>query len=191
MSNFGNYLVVQFFVYSLILNIIKQNYEGVIELEYIVEKCYDTLKKYCLVKTRSKTASEDITQECFKILYEKRTTEEVLNPEHFLFKTAKNLCYKYFSSSNKIQSLEDLNIELKDDFNEDKIITNYEIEKYKEKILSLLSPVEQEVIELYYTSKISAKEISEKINKSEWAVYKIKKNAEKKIKINIINFFQK
>lgn len=160
------------------------------KLKNTTESCYDSIYKYCLVKTKKKTIAEDITQECFKIYYETNRNEEIVQPEHFLFKTAKNLCYKYFQKDKKILHTEDLNIEFKVEFNEDVIITDDDIIKFKEKILSYLSPVEYQIIKLYYEENKQVKEISALLHKSDWSIYKIKKQAEKKIKINMINLFQ-
>lgn len=135
----------------------------------IIEKYYNKIYNICLYNTFYNQAdAEDCTQEIFIALilkYDKIADDRIYN---WLLKTTyyklKNYHRKIKTKSKTILS-DDINITADDKADIcDLIISDEEIETYKQNILNELSEKERELYRDYFENDLSYKEISEKLN---------------------------
>jgi len=144
--------------------------------EQICEENYSRIFKYILVITGDKECAGNLTQEVFLIALKKG--DRFLHhekPEAFLYKTAKNLTLEYFRKSQKFIT-EELNDNLSLSQNDvfDVICQKYDdtidIEKYRNKILGMLSPEDNKLYHAYYTKRLSMGEIARIMHMNEPAI---------------------
>jgi RNA polymerase sigma-70 factor (ECF subfamily) len=135
------------------------------EYDILFKKYYKQIFNYCRDKLRSEYASFDCVQEVFWILYQKINKVDVTeNILIWLYRTADKVISRYIKKNSKDLSLNSLDENLED---KSKLINDgYEI------IDTLVSKDELSLLEDYYLKGIKIREISEKLNISEAAIYK-------------------
>lgn len=135
------------------------------EYEILFKKYYKQIFNYCRVKLRSEHASFDCVQEVFWILYQKINKVDVTeNILIWLYRTADKVISRYIKKNFKDLSLNSLDENLED---KSELVNNsYEI------IDTLISKDEIALLEDYYLKGITIREIAEKSNVSEAAIYK-------------------
>lgn len=68
---------------------------GVLNVEALFKQYYPRLRNYAIRYVDSVDAAEDIVQECFIKLYEKRFTLRDVSPGALLFVMVRNSCFNY------------------------------------------------------------------------------------------------
>lgn len=154
----------------------------------IYDRYQGLLFVYACKITRDEDEAEDIVQEVFFYLWDKRRT--------ILFKTSlpaylySAVRYKYFNlldhkkvRANYADSLQEF-IE-KGDVQADHVIREKELTRLIEKEISLLPPKMREIFELSRKEHLSHKEIAEKLNLSEKTVKNQINNALKELRVKL------
>lgn len=154
----------------------------------IYDRYQGLLFVYACKITKDEDEAEDIVQEVFFYLWDKRRT--------ILFKTSlpaylySAVRYKYFNlldhkkvRANYADSLQEF-IE-KGDVQADHVIREKELTRLIEKEISLLPPKMREIFELSRKEHLSHKEIAEKLNLSEKTVKNQINNALKELRVKL------
>lgn len=154
----------------------------------IYDRYQGLLFVYACKITKDEDEAEDIVQEVFFYLWDKRST--------ILFKTSlpaylySAVRYKYFNlldhkkvRANYADSLQEF-IE-KGDVQADHVIREKELTRLIEKEISLLPPKMREIFELSRKEHLSHKEIAEKLNLSEKTVKNQINNALKELRVKL------
>lgn len=154
----------------------------------IYDRYQGLLFVYACKITKDEDEAEDIVQEVFFYLWDKRRT--------ILFKTSlpaylySAVRYKYFNlldhkkvRANYADSLQEF-IE-KGDVQADHVIREKELTRLIEKEISLLPPKMREIFELSRKAHLSHKEIAEKLNLSEKTVKNQINNALKELRVKL------
>lgn len=70
---------------------------------FIIEKYYDTIYKFCLIRLKNIQAAEDCAQEVFLVLFRKRSSIELTGQLlSWLYETANRICMKYLSKHSSL-----------------------------------------------------------------------------------------
>lgn len=166
------------------------------QISDIVDLWEKPIYKFCLCKLNGdKHRAEDCVQNVFYSLYSaKDKIYDYNNVQKWLYKTANNFILKEFRNISK--ELKSISIEDSDDdldvsfeINFDDFISDQEISNIKGILTKQLTKDEQKLLYLLYEKKLSVKEISKKLNITDWAVYKRKSLLEAKIKIMVYATF--
>lgn len=135
------------------------------EYEALFKKHYRQIYNYCRVKLRHEQSASDCVQEVFLILYKKLEKVEVTeNIVLWLYRTADKVISRYLKRHSRDISLDSLDepIEDKKAF----VSESYEI------IDTYVTKDELILLENYYLHGETIKEIAEKSDVSEAAIYK-------------------
>jgi len=134
-----------------------------VDFNKLCEETYENLKVKIYAKTGDKNITDEVVQETYRIASENK--EKLLSheqPEGWLYLTAINVYNNYKRKKQKIEHNE---VELSK-----KLIDEFEIDKYSyditEKIFSILSKKDRELLEMKFDKRFSLKEIAKKRNVS-------------------------
>ena len=131
--------------------------------ERIFHQFYSPLCNYALKITGNTEIAEDLVQNLFLQLYEKKVLLNILNPERYLLRSIKFKCIDYLRSKNTKREIQ--LEELKDDASERlSDISEEEIEPLLHYFAAKLPPKTREVFLLSRNSGLSYKEIAEELN---------------------------
>lgn len=138
------------------------------DIKSIIEKYYSKIYNICLYRTGyNKAAAENCTNEVFILLVVKWENVSKRDVYRWLLKTTDYKLKEYFRQKKKdtvIISFENSEQELSSPTElNDEIISDEEIEKYKERILSELSDQEKALYRDYFEDKLSYKQIADKL----------------------------
>lgn len=134
----------------------------------IIKRYYTNIYNLCLFKlSYDKADAENCTQEIFIVLINKWEKVQNKNIYPWLLKTTHYTIKNYQRKKktyDKVVSLQDC-IELPSDDGEviDLVISDGEIEEYKQRILAELSSDERELYKAYFEDKLSYAQIAEKM----------------------------
>ena len=141
------------------------------ELEKAAEQYYLLIYKYCHLKLQSNESDTyDITNEVFVVLCEKWDNLKKENIKAWLYRTADNLLKEFFRKhkkiTNELKYIEDL-----DDYTANSLIyeqsfeniSEYDIETYKDEVLDELSDKEKELFDMFFSEKLSYRDICERL----------------------------
>ncbi len=164
-------------------------------IEEICEKYYDDIYNYCFVQMKNRADSMDITQEVFLLLIKKRNSLTDCNIKAWLYDVALNFSRKKKAAENKCQVLS-FNSEADlpmiengggftccDEFFSE--MSEEDVLRQKEKILSSLTEDERVLYEDVYVRKKTSQQISEEYGISLEAVNKRRCRLKDKIKRKI------
>lgn len=134
----------------------------------IAKKYYREIFNYCYVKLRyNKQDAEECAQETFMILLIKwKTLSSIDNIRAWLYRTSDNVIRNYNRKTNRHTN----ELSLFDDAEYD-INLKYDDDYYAFELLSALSIEGQQLIKKYYLDKATAKELSNKYQISESAIF--------------------
>ena len=166
----------------------KKNNSSGQELNDICEKYYIDIYKYCAARLDISYA-EDITNEVFELLCQKWQNLENKNYKSWLYKTADNFI-KNFHKKHKRRIEKEMYIDdsITDIFSYEQnfeIISDEEIEKYKDEILKILTERERQLFDMKYIEKLSIAQIGEILHISKNNVKQRLYRLREKIKIEI------
>lgn len=120
-----------------------------------------------------KTIAKDITQSCFMIIWEKRSTIDAdKNFAAFLYTIAKNLVYKETERlilNKKYVESRQINAEKNEEKTIDDLNQTY-IEQQLNKLIDELSPTPKEIFTLKYEQELSIKKIAAQLDLTERSV---------------------
>lgn len=151
-----------------------------IDSEKIWNECRDNIRKLCEIKLNSyPDAADDILSETYIIFVKAlRSGREIVYPKTWLYKTANNLITKkyaqlkqqrdYFLSLDVVKD-ETYILQIEPDF-ADMLITDEDIDRMADDILSTCTQEEMKILQLFHKDKKSFKEISGILGKTESAV---------------------
>lgn len=146
---------------------------------------------YCVHFIKDKEAAEDITQDIFLTIWEKR---EGLCVEHtfsaFLYTIARNRIYDIFRSLSAQSILYEKLMEQAIDYENDveKSLEEKNIQELITQAVEQLSPRQREIFELSRNKGLSHKEIAEQLGLSVYTVQDHIKNALEKIRTYLVPF---
>lgn len=146
---------------------------------------------YCVHFVKDKEVAEDITQDIFLTIWEKK---EGLRAEHpfsaFLYAIARNRIYDIFRSLSVQSVLYKKLIEQAIDYEDDveKKLEEKNIQELITQALGQLSPRQREIFELSRSKGLSHKEIAEQLDLSLYTVQDHIKNALEKIRTYLAPF---
>ncbi len=137
----------------------------------IFEKYWKKMYLTAHKKVRSHALAEEITQQVFVNIWEKRTRLVILNIEAYLNSAIKYGCINYFES--RYAKIMDANKELKEhlsDYTADDALHSSELHLAIDKAINILPPKTKEVFKLSRFDHFTVREIAQKMNISEKAV---------------------
>lgn len=146
---------------------------------------------YCVHFVKDKEVAEDITQDIFLTIWEKK---EELRVEHsfsaFLYTIARNRIYDLFRSLSAQSVLYEKLMEQAIDYVDDveKSLEEKNIQELIAQALEQLSSRQREIFELSRNKGLSHKEIAEKLDLSVYTVQDHIKNALEKIRTYLVPF---
>lgn len=146
---------------------------------------------YCVHFVKDKEVAEDITQDIFLTIWEKK---EGLRAEHpfsaFLYAIARNRIYDIFRSLSAQSVLYKKLMEQAIDYEDDveKKLEEKNIQELITQALGQLSPRQREIFELSRSKGLSHKEIAEQLDLSLYTVQDHIKNALEKIRTYLTPF---
>ncbi len=145
----------------------------------------------CVIAMRFVTdqdAAEDIAQEAFIKLWEKRSVyEDIPSLKTFLYVSVKNLCFNYIRNKKDTIDYTSPEVQNKEAFFKDYLI---EEEAYRiiEDAVNALPPQSQKIVKMHLDGKQN-KEIAETLNISVNSVKTLKYNALSSLKLSLKNYF--
>ena len=145
----------------------------------------------CVIAMRfvaNQDAAEDIAQEAFIKLWDKRTAyEDIPSLKTFLYVSVKNLCFNHIR--NKKDTIDYTSPEAQ---NKEAVFKNYLIEEEAYRIIenavNALPPQSQKIVKMYLDGKQN-KEIAEILNISVNSVKTLKYNALSTLRLSLKNYF--
>lgn len=147
------------------------------EYEAIYKKYHSPILIYCNIKLQcNQLNAEDCTEKVFETLYSKKDQfYSMENIRAWLYRTADNFIRKSCRESKKdfeilhYEQFDDLEVnkELSETPDYDEQISEEQIEKYKDFVLSQLSPPNRELYQLKFVRKTSYSDLSIRYKTSE------------------------
>ncbi|HEX3037915.1 MAG TPA: sigma-70 family RNA polymerase sigma factor [Oscillospiraceae bacterium] len=147
------------------------------QYEAFYKEYFNKILAYCNVKLRfDQVSAEDCAQRVFETLYEKmKDFYSMENVRAWLYRTADNYIkkrYREWSKENETIHYQHI-VEMEDsiDFSEmpnyDDLVSQVQIEEYKEKVISGLSKSNKELYQLRFVHKSSYKDLALQYETSE------------------------
>lgn len=146
---------------------------------------------YCIHFVKDKEIAEDITQDIFLTVWEKKEDIQVEQSfSAFLYTIARNRIYDMFRSLSARSVLYEKLMEQAIDYVDDveKSLEEKNIQELIAQALEQLSPRQREIFELSRSKGLSHKEIAERLGLSVYTVQDHIKNALEKIRTYLIPF---
>lgn len=147
------------------------------QYESVHRDYYDKIFVYCNMKLHfNRISAEDCTQRVFETFYIKmKDFYSMENVKAWLYRTADNYVKKYYrdwSKESKVIHFEQIDnyeekLNIIENINYDDVITNEQIEKYKEIVISSLSQSNKELYQLRFLQNTSYSDLALKYKTSE------------------------
>ncbi len=158
--------------------------ENEVQLVSLYDEYYDKIAHYAYARIGDKTEAEDIASEVFlKALESLQEYEERGVPmQAWLFKIAHNLVVDHFRKVTKYKTvpIETVEIKTKDD---PESITEMNVELQRvAKVMGQLTGDQAEVVRLRFFGGLTAREVGDKLDKSEGAVREMQRAALEKLR---------
>jgi len=139
----------------------------------IYDNCVDKIYRFIFLKVNSQEIAEDLCSETFLKGWQifKENSQEIENPQAFLYKIARNLVIDYYRERGRARTVptDSVSITDPDENLQEKAFVNSEIEMLKTAISNIKEDY-QEVLIWHYIDDYSISEISQIMDKSEGAV---------------------
>ena len=156
----------------------------------IYDNCIGKIYRFIFLKVNSRDIAEDLCSETFLKGWQvfKENSQEIENPQAFLYQIARNLVIDYYREKDRTQTVSVDVISLTDpaDDLEKTAIANSELEMIKKALVGLKDDY-QELVIWHYVDDYSVPEIAKMTDKSEGAVRVMLHRALKSLKSKVNN----
>jgi len=160
------------------------------DFSQIYDNCIGKIYRFIFLKVNSRDIAEDLCSETFLKGWQvfKENSQEIENPQAFLYQIARNLVIDYYREKDRTQTVPVDVIPLTDpaDDLEKTAIANSELEMIKKALVGLKDDY-QELVIWHYVDDYSIPEIAKMADKSEGAVRVMLHRALKSLKSKVNN----
>jgi len=131
----------------------------------LFNRYWKTVYSICFKYTKCHSDAEDVSQEVFKAIWEKRDALDIhTNFENYLIRSAKNRILNYFRAKQTKQHHEN-NVASTKDHSEQMLGIDFllQAEKHHQELISLLSPKCREIYELKYHEALTNQSVADQM----------------------------